>query len=418
MNKKVLVLSTNAISDYDSNGKTIKNLLINVPDENIYQLYLKGTPGNNYSCNFFNIYKGQFRNPPLSKFKSYNTENRLSFFSKISSFINFKLPIFFLFREYFYNCFFWKTHKLINFIKEIKPDLLLLFISNNTLLIRITIFISKTFNIPIVLYTSEDYYFKVSNYMSSNPSIFYKEYFKILIKYYKLIEPLVSFCILNTFELMEKYKEEFSFSCTFIHNISTVDFIPNIAIYPNMVVTYVGNLGVGRLHSLIEISNKLQEISNGLTINVYGPLPRTPNDIYLLHNTKGLLYKGFADKEKYLSLLRSSNLLIHTETSNPNKVNELAYSFSTKIADFICSGTPFLLYAPKEFVISNFVTKYKCGFYANNLNNLKQNLINALTNLDQRAEVVNKCKNLSETYFRKSDKFNYQLNNYIWKSKI
>ena len=116
-----------------------------------------------------------------------------------------------------------------------------------------------------------------------------------------------------------------------------------------------------------------------------------------------------------MNVMHSSTLLVHVEYSDAFYNRDLKHAFSTKIADSVCCGTPFLIYAPEMLVETKFLKKYECAFVVSQVNDLKSRLQTALFNAKERENVLQNAQVVKENIFTNKNELKKEVDNYLVK---
>ena len=98
-------------------------------------------------------------------------------------------------------------------------------------------------------------------------------------------------------------------------------------------------------------------------------------------------------------------MLIHAEYRDEFYTRDLKYAFSTKITDSVCSGTPFLIYAPDELVETQFLRENDCAFVVSEKTELKSSLLSAIFDEAERKRKVDNAKIVREKFFTNNGQF-------------
>lgn len=401
--KRILVISNAAFSNTDSNGRTVANMFLGYEKESLAQFCTYGTPEFSVCDNFYRVTDGEALKSFLKQreFGGIVKNTDSSFNAVPNAKRGKKTPLKLLLRETAWKYGGWWGEKFKGWIKEFSPEVIFICVANNAFMLNIATKIAKCYNIPIVVYSTEDYYFKDYNYITKKPSLFYKIYLAKLRKAYKNMEPLVVKGIFNTPFLAELYAKEFSYPCEYVFAKSNIDFIDNSIAKKedNKRISYLGNMGVGRHKALIEIANALVEINPQYRLDLYGKIPNEEIKREF-ENCRGINYKGFVSYSEVVEIMHNSDLLIHAECDDEFYKKDLKYAFSTKIADSICSGTPFLIYADASLAETRFLIEEKCGFVVTERELLKEILISALSDSEKRKAIIKNAQAASKKYFR------------------
>ena len=300
----------------------------------------------------------------------------------------------------------WKSRGFWKWIEEFRPQMLCLFLANNTFLIRLAVLIAKKYQIPLVVYSTEGYCFMNYNYFTNRPSAAYKLYYGWLRASYRKAVPYVTEGFFNCTLLRDRYKEEFGYPCRCVMNGSEIDFIERSALDKEKtpIISYLGNLGLGRHKALMEIAQVLQQIDKRLQLDIYGA---APNDAVKeeLGNCPGIRFHGFVSYGEVIRIIHESSLLVHAEWNDEKTNRDLKYAFSTKIGDSISSGTPFLIYADKGLAETIFLKENDCAFVVEKKEMLKFVLQQALTDEKERRRIVENAKVTKEKFFTGNDEF-------------
>ena len=389
---KVLILSNVAMSDQNSNGRTINNLFFGWDSQCLAQFCVNGKPD-------FKVCKNHYQvtdNDAVSSILSLKSKGGVINYVENSTPQHMnnvvkKNPIKLLVRELVWGTGFWYGKRLKQWIEKFKPDVIFIYMGNSAFLNRLAIKIQKKYNIPIIIYTCENYYFKEHNYVSKKKSLIFDIYQYIFRRSVNSLFKCTSSAIYNTSELKKKYDERFpGIDSRCIMTNSDIDFVDRAEKIKPEKIVYLGNLGVGRHYALIEIGNALQEIDNNLVLDVYGNIPNDEVKT-ALNECKGIRYCGVVPYKEVVEKIHHSTLLIHAESFDDYSTKDLKFAFSTKIADSISSGTPLFCYMPKDLVCTQFLIKHRCAFVAQNKNELISTLKQALYDVESRKKVVDKC---------------------------
>lgn len=396
MSPKVLVISNNALSMTNSNGRTLGLLLSSIEKENLMQFCIKEESiskeliTNSYCISDTMIIKGLFKKEIISRslpftFDKAITKNEIKTINKTT----WK----FLVRELI-----WEIKlKKLDFLKkalEFKPDVIIFQLGNSAFLANLTYEILKKCNSKLIVFTTEDYYFKKWNYIEPNKKSFI---FQLLMKKYrKSIDKIfnkTSLCIANTPELAKKYQRKFNIATEVIMAAAS-NSISSYFKKENNTIVYAGNLMLNRYKSVISIAKIVSKISPETKIEVYGKT--TPEIEKELIKERNILIKGFVEYSKLLYHLANARLLIHCESFDEFYRRDLESAFSTKIADSLSSGVPLLLYAPANFSETIYVTQEKCAVVCSDIIELENSIRIALKDESLRRLVVNNAKNLAK----------------------
>lgn len=404
--KKVLVVSNGCFSLTDSNGRTLSKLFSGYDPSKLAQVFTYGTPD-------FNVCKNYYKMTDKSAVKSFITRKPGGFIVHDSETVEItpvsarkktkRTPFRKLVREIIWKYSNWHNGAFREWLDEFSPEAVLVFAGDSGFLMDCARIVAEQYGIPVVIYTTEDYYFKEYNYLTKNRSLFYKLFYSCLKKSYKNLSPYVEKGLFNTPMLTECYKEAFEFPCECLFARSDIDFIPAKATVEkdNIRVSYLGNLGLKRHLPLMEIADALGRVSPGAKLDIYGSA--TDDVIKLIEGNKNISYKGFVSYDEVVDVIHSSDLVVHAEYDEPFNLLDLKAAFSTKIPDSVSSGTPLLMYANENLACTDFLIKNKCAFVAVNSEELEHVIYDALFDSEKRAQITAVSEEVRKEFFVSDD---------------
>jgi len=405
---KVLVISHNCFSLSQSNGRTLESLFSNWNPEHLSQIYVyNNLPDSNVCKKFFKITEKDLitslvgikneGNQIDEKINSSNTiahkkSKKSSTALNIFRWIKTNLNLFYIFsREFVWYIGKWNSKLLNSWITKFKPDVIFLFPGEYPFIFRISNIIAKRYNIPIILFISENHYIKYKKTLWP-PYHFYKLYFtntfNKTLKYGKTI-------IFSNELLMMDFKKKVDINGYCI--LTTSDLINSNVLASNnkLKISYAGNLGHERWKSLIEIGKILKSIDSGLEIEVYsGFLPQEARKHFTTEN--GINFCGAVSYEKVKEVIQESEIVLHVEGFSEFTKWDIKHGFSTKIADLLSSGKCFLMYGPKEIACVDYLLTNQAAWVASNKDELKEILHKIVGSEKDRKKFLNNAEKLVE----------------------
>lgn len=394
---KVLIISHNPITTYNSMGRTFLGLFSSFSKEELCQLYIYPTIPNIDKCiSYFRITDKEVLKSVLPWNKTgkiinkkdinydnllYEKENDSVLYTNKQKHKIFKL----LCRSTIWKLGKWYSKNLNQWITNEKPDVIFAAPGLSAFFYNIITKISKKFHLPIVLYVCDDFYFSSLN--KKNNHIFENYYYKYLRKKIKNIISL-SKIVVSISKPMEKlYAKEFGCNAVTIFSGTTFPFInPDFKIIKD-VVRYFGNLKLGRDKSLIEIGMALDKLNTKHNKNYKLEIYSMDNFSSDISNISCIKHMGFTESDKLFDLMKSSSLLLHVESFDYEYLERTKFSISTKIPDILATGIPLLAYGPKEIASIKHLEENNCAFLVNDTNMLLETLEKALLDKNKRLEV-------------------------------
>lgn len=403
MDARVLVLSNGALSQSDSNGRTVAMLLRNYKPSQLAQFYTYGIPDEKFCDRFYRvtdgealrsfIYRGEYGGPSNNQASEDGPVREVKKKKKT--------PLKMLIREFIWKYGCWCRTNFWKWVDEFKPNIILINLGDNIFLPNLAIMVAKKYNIPIIVFSTEEYPFKKYNYITKKRSLFYWIFNKKLNSIYIELSKYVKKGYFNSPSLKREYEKRYSYPCYIAMNTSQVKWIDNAEKKGVTKVSYIGNLGINRHIPLIEIANAIANVCPGLKLDVYGRIPNNTVEAAFA-NCSNINYKGFVKYDDVEKIIHESTLLVHAESKDPFYVRDLKFAFSTKLADSISSGTPLLIYGDKTMAAIEFISEEKCAFVCTESSKLEEILKKALTDISARKYVLEHAKKTKIKYFNES----------------
>ena len=272
---------------------------------------------------------------------------------------------------------FWCTPQLQEWLDAFKPDCVFLSFSDDYFIPQIAYFVAQYYNIPIISSIGDDYYF--NKHFSLNPIYqLYKETYKALIR--KVLHRQGSAIYISD-KIRDKYNKVFSLNGETVYLTSTVQrksFAP--ANIKKPLITYFGNIRMGRNHSLNAIGIALGQINPHYKLEVYSN-EHDPSVYKELQDNPNIVFGGsipYADVKKKMT---DSDVTIIVEGFAPSEVELSRYSLSTKAADALASGTAIFVYGSQECGIVEYMKSTHAAMVCTECSRLEASIRTLLTDV-------------------------------------
>lgn len=401
MYKRLLVIGNNCFSQENSNGRTMSGFVKGWPIDHIAQFYTYNELPNSDVCNnYFRVTDKQallsiFKGPVAGKIIFTKFIQKPPILKK--SLAKYRNPLVLLLRNFIWNIGFWKGKHFMNWVNEFNPEVIFAQAGDTAFRLKIATDLAKEKNIPLVVYNSEGYYFKRYNYMKD--ARLTKLFYPLFINNFRnQLRKTVEYAA-HTFYSCESLKEdfdlEFNMPSSVIYTASDITPTINYEEKKNLKLSYIGNLGLNRHKSLIELANVIQRIDPTLTLDIYGKCP-TDNILKAFKDCSAISYKGFINYNAVKDVIASSDILFHVENFENFYIEDLKYGFSTKIADSLMSGKCFFIYAPESLACTKYMLSYIPDCVATNINDLSAKVKIIIENHNSRIHYSKKCLKIAE----------------------
>lgn len=394
LNKRVLIISNNALSDTNSNGRTLKNFFLTEDRERLAQFYIQSDKPDHSACkSFFRatdgqvlraFIKGKSAGGVVKEKLEKETEGKTVNKRKAK-----RTPFTMLVRNFFWSSKGWRK-EFYRWVDEFNPETVLLQAGDCPFLYDISVEISKKYNASLVIYNSEDYYFKNYNYFRNSgiSGLLYPIFRSVLKRSVKKAIFHSSLSIYISEDLKQLYDKEFNKNSDYIY--TATELTPCIKDSDRPVFSYLGNLGLNRHVGLVEIANALNGISKDYKLDVYGKLP---NDIVrsAFDSCPAIDYKGLVSYDEVKRVIRDSMLVFHTESFEKFYSKDIMHGFSTKVADSLASGTCLVLYVPAHITCAKYIKENDCALVISEPSKLKDRLAEIIEDKEKRDYYVERA---------------------------
>ena len=310
----------------------------------------------------------------------------------------FKTPFKMMARRIVWGCKRWKSKEFIEWVDNFNPDIVYVWNSDAMFILDIATFVSKKKNIPIVMFNAEGFYFFEKNIYAKDELLsesVYKLYHFIYKRHFRQMMKRVVLSIHLNSMLRDDYYNAFGGRAIVLYTGSNLAFDSSNLHLDNPKFSYLGNLAFDRHSALIEVAETLQSINKDFKIDIYGQAP-TEEVENELKKCYGIAFHGMIPYEEVVKIIYSSTILFHAETRNENFKYYLRYGFSTKIGDSICSGHPFLMYAPIDIAGAKYVVETGAAWHAQDTVELKNKIISILNDEYERNRVLDAARKVAK----------------------
>ena len=393
--KKILVVSNNCFSQSNSNGRTLGNLFIGWPKDDIAQFCVIAQDPNweicdNYYCledktvlkSFVKCKKAVGRRLFNQGTKQLSETKRANIGKKTL----YKVAL----REVIWSGKRWCSKNFQQWLDDFNPDQVVFQFGDTIFMFNIALYIATYRNIPLVIYNTEGYYFFPRNWHQKafGDAWLFQLYRRAYRKKVESIMRIASHSIYLNDKLKADYDKVFNVPSSVIYNSCSISKSEEPLFSADRPrISYLGNLGLDRDSALIEIGALLQDINSGYKIDVYGSADEAMKQRFAA--APGVDYKGLVSYEKVKDVISKSDILFHVETERGYSERHLQYAFSTKIADSLASGRCFLVYAPAHLACSQYVINNKCAWVATNKEELLEVLNSIICDNELRTVTLN-----------------------------
>lgn len=355
---KVLLISHNPITTYQSMGKTFLSLFSEFNRDELCQLYIYPTLPDIDACHSYyritdrNVFEsyGHFgkvngrevtiNDIDTTKHDFYENEKEENFISVK------KTALKTIFRDLMWKLSRWYTKQLKDWIEKERPTCIFLAPGEAKFIYDIALKISEDFKLPIITYICDEFYF-----IDKTDGLIDKFRLRLLQKKIRQLMNKSSCIIAISDEINKQYSKEFNVHAETIMTGASIPVNDAREMGAGFKgITYLGNLAYDRISSLIEIGKALDEINSkeGTNVKVFlYTRSLSEGQINRVRDIKSIEYCGYVTGDEFIDTLRNADALLHIESFKDIYIEKVKNSISTKIADSLASGNPLIAYAPE-----------------------------------------------------------------------
>lgn len=395
---KVLVISHNPLCTYNGMGKTLASLLSSFGKEELCQLYIYPSyPDIDLCSSYFRITDKDvlrslttFKEPGGEVEKSLITQDQPPFESEKDETLYHnaknKSPFRRLARDGIWRVGRWYGKHLKAWLDKEAPDVIFAAPGPARFLYDIAMRISSERKIPIAAYFCDEYYF-----VHQERSAMGRLRQRLLKGKIEAFLAKTDLLVTISEELKKVYSDRFGIPCRVIMTGSTSGSAENgAANKPTERLSYFGNVRSGRYMSLRQIGDALDELGavrgKEYLLDVYS-FENDPGILRVLTEARSIRLRGFVQGKEFAEAFRDSQLLLHAESFDPEMMDRVKHSVSTKIADSLASGIPLFAYGPGGLSSIEHLKRNHCAFVCTDPGKLREMLDSAMNDTEARKRI-------------------------------
>jgi glycosyltransferase involved in cell wall biosynthesis len=401
---RVLVISNNCFSYTSSNGRTLGNFFINWDKDSLSQFYIQSEMPSSDICNNYyritdiEILKSLFtfrqygrilkEDDIVSNTEKTRTDKGLERIIKTSKMR--RTPLLQLSRNLLWYSGRWKTIRFNNWLSSFNPEAIILQAGDSIFMYDIALHLSIQFNIPLIIYNSEDHYFKDRGSISP----IFHIYRRFLKKRFDKLMANTEYIVYISDMLKDDFDKIFNVPGEAIYTASTIFSGYTEKNNNPPMISYLGNIGFKRWKSLIEIGKAIQSINNDYYIDIYTQIVPPGAKEYLTAKN-GIMLKGSIPYDEVIKTIKESDLLLYVESLSDFTKWDLRNAFSTKIADSLSCGTCLIAYGPEEIASIRYLKENGAAYVISDKRKLLPGLKEIINDKKLRKKIVKNAHNLA-----------------------
>ena len=370
---KVLIISYNPLTLSNNGGKYFVSLFSDFTRDEIAQLYVHNTLPDERRCHSYYritdkdiLYKIFGRNEQHEITDNEILQQDLKqkherFTINADKNRHFKLIL----RDFMWKIISWETDDLYRWIENERPECIFADTGDSCFLYNISMKIAQKYKLPLVCSFGDDYYsipYSLKNPIKSIQLwLLRKKISQFVMKCNKVITLNDKFTAYykNCFNVKNSDKMESVYMGESL-SIDSFEYLKHEFKCKSLILSYIGNLCLGRLENLMDI---------GKAIQTYNQMNHTQHVLRIYANINSAIIEqcsnipaidlqGLIPGNEVAKAIEKSDILIHTESFLQENISQTRYSISTKIADSLRSKRCIVAYGPEciasmEHLINN-----------------------------------------------------------------
>lgn len=357
----ILVISNNAFSSTNNNGKTLASFFHTYPPEKMSQIYFnREIPTDDYFENYFRITDNDIVKASLRIRKICGQQvfpessdrvenNRADFTSQfISKTKHFNITR--LIREVFWKSNRWKTEAFHEFLERSSPDIIFFTAGDSLFAYDIFNYVKKKYEAKTVVYITDDYILP-----RKTLSPFWKIRRKLVFNKMKdAIENSDLFITISS-KMQKTYKKIFNKDSILAMNMSEKlgQSNPKASDSNKITFIYAGGLHYNRYKTLHLLAQALKKHNNNSTdkkafLEIYSTNPPEQSIKNLLNINGVSKFCGSLNQNELKDKLNLTDIPVHVESFDQKSIESTRLSISTKIPEYLSLAKPVLAIGPRN----------------------------------------------------------------------
>lgn len=378
---KILIITRNAWDDSNAIGNTVSNFFSGIKDIEFANIYFRSALPKNELCSHYyqtsevdviknwcfpqkigkQFFLEQNQEKILAKSKEKNERFLIRIIQKKGIRLAYKAS------DYIWYSKRWINNNLKDFVESFCPDMIFAFVKSAPQYYLTIRFLRENYNIPLLSWIADDEYTELLQKKS-------KREIQNL-KYILDESVMVKGC---SQEICDYYNSIFQCNAEPLYKSCDLSVPIKTQVNNPMMIVYAGNLLYGRLTIVRQIADLIEKFSSeGLNIvfEVYSNTALLASEVQEYFGKMiSTRYMGKRDYRFIKERLSKADIVLHVESFNQDQIIKTRYSFSTKIIDYLQSGSVLLAIGPQEIASMKYIKRVPGAYVVNDLANLDQEL--------------------------------------------
>ena len=381
---KILVITRNAWDDTNAIGNTLSNFFGGVEDVEFSAIYFRSARPNNAYCKKYyhtsetEILKKWFKPADIGRSFSVSDSHVCTEHKKnkektvIRAIHKYGLKLAYKVSDALWYSEKWINKRLDDFIEEFDPDLVVTFVKSAPQYYLTIKHLREKYNVPLFSWIADDEY-----------SALLKNKAKREIENLRYIlneSAVVKGC---SEELCEYYNSVFGCNATPLYKSCDLSAPIKERSNETTTIVYAGNLLYGRAEIISRFAGvveSLEKEDRKISLEIYSNTELLGSEVQKYFPTQTAKYMGRKPYEFIKNRLSEADIVLHVESFEDEEILKTKYSFSTKIIDYLQSGSVLLAIGPEVLSSIKYISRIPGACVINDMDNVYSSLKNLLDN--------------------------------------
>lgn len=388
---RILVLTRNAWDDTNSIGNTVSNFFRDIPDAEFANLYFRSSMPNNALCTRYyrvtekNVLRNWFTPSNIGRAFDYHGETsasaadrtRTSREKKLISLIHkYNLQSVERLSDAVWDSKKWINQNLDDFIEDFAPDLMFSFVKALPQYYQTICYLREKFGIPLLTWIADDEY---TGYLRRGRTERIERLRRELDE-----SAVVKGC---SQEICDYYNAVFGCHATPLYKGCDLSTPIKERVNDPVRIVYAGNLLFGRLDVLRAVSDALEHCAaasgKAVCFDIYSSTPLSDPEIETYFGRNPCtVFKGAAPYAEIKTRLSEADIVLLAESFEDEEILKTRYSFSTKIIDYLQSGSVILAVGPECLASIRYLRRIPGTFVIDQMESIQTSLPALLNDAD------------------------------------
>ena len=402
---KILVITRNAWDDTNAIGNTLSNFFAGVDHIEFAAIYFRSAMPNNSLCRHYfktseiDVMRKWFHPSAIGKqfdLSAHNTVNEKKRSSvnekKIVRIVQkYGLKVAYRLSDYLWYSEKWINDNLDDFIKSFSPDMMVTFVKSAPQYYLTVKYLRQKYNIPLFSWIADDEYTGLLKNRAKR---------EIRNLQYILDESVVvTGC---SKELCTYYNAVFGCNAKPLYKSCDLSLPIKKNLNDPITLVYAGNLVYGRLDIICSIADALEQLaSSGFSavLEVYSNTELLPQEEQRCFKARPFVkYMGKKEYSYIKQRLSEADIVLHVESFENDQILKTKYSFSTKIIDYLQSGSVILAVGPQELASIRYIRDSPGAFIVDEIQKLSEKLKIFLGESDRFSEMAAQIRDYAQRH--------------------